>query len=213
MQEMSAPSRIDSAAERSELVRDALSLAREAHADEMRETGSGEIPFIEHPLAVAERLAEEGFGDEVLAAGLLHDMLEYTEIEPTELRERFGDHVADVVEALTENLDIEPYEPRKEEHRVRVAASGADARAVFAADKIANVEVTREAYEVEGEEVDLDLEVSLDDKIYVWELDLEMLFNESPGVPLVDRFANAMLALWRQRKIGDPEADAQASSG
>jgi (p)ppGpp synthase/HD superfamily hydrolase len=198
---------IDAAAERSDLVRDALTLAREVHADQVRHTGSGEIPFIDHPLAVGELLVEESFGDEILAAGLLHDVVEHAEVEPSTVRERFGDEVAGLVDALTEDPAIEPYEGRKEEHRTRVAAAGGDARAVFTADKIANVAVLREAYAVEGEEVDVELPVSLDQKIYVWELDLEMLFNESPGVPLVDRFADEMTGLWGQRA-----AAARASS-
>lgn len=204
---MPSSPRIDATAERSDLVRDALTLACEIHAGQVRETGSGEIPFIEHPLAVAERLAEEGFGDQVLAAGLLHDVVEHADVELDRVRERFGDEVADLVEAMTEDATIERYEARKEEHRERVAAAGADARAIFTADKMANVEVLREAYDIEGEEVDLALPISLDVKIYVWELDLEMLFNESPGVPLVDRFADEMTGLWGQRA-----AEARASS-
>jgi (p)ppGpp synthase/HD superfamily hydrolase len=203
---MPSSPRIDAAAERSDLVRDANSLARQAHEGQVRETGSGEIPFIEHPFAVAERLAEEGFPDEVLAAGLLHDVVEHADVAPSELRERFGDGVAGLVEALTEDPAIERYHERKQEHRERVAAAGPGARAIFAADKTANVEVLREAYGAEGEEVDAALPVSLDLKIYVWELDLEMLFNESPGVPLVDRFAEAMTGLWGQRA-----AEARAS--
>lgn len=192
-------SRIDSKAERSALVRGALSVARRAHAGQARETGDGDIPFIEHPLAVAERLAEDGYPDEVLAAALLHDVAEHAELEPDQLRSRFGEKVAALVEALTEDVDIEPYEERKAEHRDRVAAAGADARAIFAADKIANVAVLREAYSAVGEDVDGSLPISLDLKILVWEYDLEMLFQESPDVPLVDRFADEMVGLWGQR--------------
>jgi (p)ppGpp synthase/HD superfamily hydrolase len=196
---MSSAPRIDAAAERSDLVRDALSLARQAHADQVRETGSGEMPFIDHPLAVAEHLADEGFGDEVLAAGLLHDAAEHADVELSQLRERFGDEVADLVGVLTESDAIESYEERKEEHRDRVAEAGPKARAIFTADKTANVEVLREAYAIEGEDVDAELPVSLDLKIFVWELDLEMLFNEAPDLPLVDRFADEMAGLWGQR--------------
>jgi (p)ppGpp synthase/HD superfamily hydrolase len=203
---MSSSPRIDAIAESSELVRDAISMARATHNRQVRETGSGEIPFIEHPLAVAERLAEEGFGEEVVAAGLLHDAVEHADVELSELEVRFGEQVAALVEAMTENETIERYEERKEEHRDRVAAAGPEARAIFTADKMANVEVLREAYDVEGEDVDVALPVSLDLKIYVWELDLEMLFNESPGVPLVDRFADQMTGLWGQRA-----AEARAS--
>lgn len=196
---MSSAPRIDAAAERSDLVRDALLLARRLHGDQTRATGNGEMPFVEHPLAVAERLAEEGFGEEVLAAGLLHDAVEHAGYELSELRQRFGDEVADLVDVLTEDERIESYEERKEEHRRRIAEAGANARAIFAADKMANVEVLREAYAVEGEDVDAELPVSLDLKIFVWELDLEMLFTRAPDLRLVDRFADQMASLWGQR--------------
>jgi len=196
---MSSAPRIDAAAQRSALIRDALALAREAHAGQVRQTGSGEMPFIEHPLAVAEHLANEGFGDEVVAAGLLHDVVEHAGIALEELRERFGDEVADLVGVLTESEAIGPYEERKGEHRDRVAAAGQEAHAVFTADKTANVETLREAYAVEGEDVDAELPVSLDLKIFVWELDLEMLFHAAPELPLVDRFADEMAKLWGQR--------------
>ncbi len=192
-------SRIDSKAERSALVRGALSVARQAHAGQSRQTGCEETPFIDHPLAVAGLLEQHGYADEIVAAGLLHDVAEHAEVEPDSLRGRFGGEVADLVEALTEDDSIEDYEERKKEHRERVASAGDGARAVFAADKTANVIVLREAYEVLGEDVDRDLPVSLDLKILVWEFDLEMLFANSPEVPLVDRFADEMVGLWGQR--------------
>jgi hypothetical protein len=196
-------SRIDSKVERSALVRGALSVARRAHGGQFRQTGCDEIPFIEHSLAVGDLLAEHSYPDEVIAAGLLHDAIEHAEADPGSLRERFGDEVTGLVEALTEDPAIADYEERKQEHRERVAAAGAGARAIFAADKAANVAVLREAYEILGEDVDEDLPVSLDVKILVWEFDLEMLFAHSPGVELVDRFADEMVGLWGQRAEGE----------
>jgi HD domain len=196
---MSSPRRIDMVVDRSALVRGAISTARRAHAGQMRETGCGEIPFVEHPIAVADLLAEQDYPEGVVAAALLHDVDEYAEICPGELPGRFGAEVALLVSALTEDVEIEEYEERKEEHRRRVADAGPEARAIFAADKVANVLVLREAYSVLGESVDTNLPVSLDLKILVWEYDLEMLFDESPGVPLVDRFAEEMLGLWSER--------------
>ncbi|HSR95170.1 MAG TPA: HD domain-containing protein [Solirubrobacterales bacterium] len=192
-------SRIESKAERSALVRGALSVARRAHGGQFRQTGCDEIPFIDHPLAVAELLAEQGYPEEVLAAALLHDVGEHAEMEPDSLRARFGDEVVGLVEAMTEDPAIADYEERKKEHRERVAEAGPEARAIFAADKAANVAVLREAYKMIGEDVDEDLPVSLDVKILVWEFDLEMLFAHSPEVAVVDRFAEEMVGLWGQR--------------
>jgi (p)ppGpp synthase/HD superfamily hydrolase len=189
---------IEAVAERSELVRQALEVAQEVHAGTVRDVGE-EVPFVEHPLTVAELLAERGLSDEVLAAGLLHDSLEYTNFGLGKLRERFGMRVALIVCALTEDLEIEVYEERKEEHRERVAATGAETQRVFAADKIANVMATREAYEQVGEEVDLGLPVELDRKILAWEYDMEMLFEAEEGEPLFMRLSEELLGLWEQR--------------
>jgi (p)ppGpp synthase/HD superfamily hydrolase len=195
---MSSTPGIDAAIERSELVKDALETARHAHAGQLRR-GSDGLPYIEHPLAVAEILVGHRYGDEVLAAALLHDVIEKSDIEASEIRERFGERVADLVEALTEDETIDLYEERKDEHRRRVAKAGPDAMAIFAADKRTNVMTLREAYSMIEEGVSSELAVSLDLKIYVWELDLEMLFEEAAEMPLTDEFADEMVGLWGDR--------------
>lgn len=195
---MSSTPGIDAAIERSELVRDALEMARRAHAGQLRR-GSDGRPFIDHPVAVAERLAQHRHPDEVLAAALLHDVVEKSEIEPGEVRERFGDVVGDLVEAMTEDETIPDYEERKAEHRQRVANADAAALAIFAADKLTNVAMLREAYALIGERVSEELAVTLDVKIYIWEEDLEMLFDEASEMPLTNEFADEMVALWGDR--------------
>lgn len=196
---MAGRTRIEAAAVDSTLVRGALAVARRAHAGQVRETGNGTIPFMDHPLAVAERLAVDSYPPEVLAAGLLHDVVEHAGYDPGELRERFGEEIASIVVALTADAAIEDYEERKEELRRRAADAGPDARAVFAADKATNVAVLRKAYEILSEDVAADLPIGLDLKILVWEYDLEMLFERSPGVALADRLADELLGLWTQR--------------
>lgn len=195
---MSSTPGIDAAIERSDLVKDALETARRAHAGQLRR-GSDGLPYIDHPLAVAERLVKHRHGDEVLAAALLHDVVENSEIEAAEVRERFGEKVAELVEALTEDETIPSYEERKEEHRWRVAKAGPAAMAIFAADKLTNVAMLREAYALIGEGVSDELAVSLDLKIYIWEMDLEMLFDEAPDMPLTGELADEMVGLWADR--------------
>jgi len=195
---MSSTPGIDAAVERSELLREALETARKAHAGQLRRGSDGRA-YIEHPMAVAERLYQLGYPDPVLAAALLHDVVEKSEVESGELRERFGDAVADLVEVLTEDETIEEYEERKREHRQRVARAGSDAVAIFAADKLTNVAMLREAYALIAERVSEELAVTLDLKIYVWEEDLEMLFDAAPEMPLVNELADEMVALWGDR--------------
>lgn len=198
---------VEAAAERSQLVREALAFARDAHAGQLR-GGNPDMPFIDHPLAVAERLAQQGVPDAVLAAALLHDALEHADLTAAEVRQRFGDEVATLVEALTEDEAIEPYEARKEEHRARIATGAPQqALAIFAADKVANVEALRQAYAIQGEGVEEGLKVSLDAKIGVWEADLAMLRDAAPGLPIVERLAEELVALRRERA-----ARARASS-
>lgn len=190
--------RLDAAVERSELVERALETARRAHAGQLRR-GSDGRPFIDHPTAVAERLAEHRQSHEVLAAGLLHDVVEKSDVSAAEVREGFGDTVGDLVEAMTEDESIPAYEDRKEEHRHRVADVGGPALAIFAADKLANVAMLREAYALIGEEVSDELAVPLDLKVYVLEGDLEMLFQAAPNMSLTGELAGELVNLWGDR--------------
>lgn len=91
----------------------------------------------EHPVAVAVLLHEAGFADEVVAAALLHEVVEETSTKPSELRERFGPEVADLVAEMTEDPSIRPYRVRKEEHRERVGRDR-NAAAIYVADKLAS---------------------------------------------------------------------------
>lgn len=204
---MSSTSGIDAAVGRSDLVRDALETARRAHAGQLRR-GSDGHPYIDHPVAVAEILLKHRYGDEVLAAGLLHDVVEKSDTEIGEVRERFGDVVGDLVEALTEDETIADYEERKDEHRRRVAEADPAAVAIFAADKLTNVAMLREAYALIGEGVSDELAVSLDLKIYIWETDLEMLFEQAAELSLTDELADEMVALWGDRfRVADSSPD------
>lgn len=195
---MSPSSRVEEVAERSRLVRQALAAARELHAGAVRDVGD-EVPFIEHPLAVAELLAEHQMDDQLIAAGLLHDTLEYTPLTLGTLRERFGMKVAMIVCALTEDFDIGDYEERKRELRRRVAATGIEAQRVFAADKIANVIEARDDYVLLQENLDAGLLVDLDHQILVWEYDMEMLLETDEHEPLFKLLPEELIGLWDQR--------------
>lgn len=111
----------------------AFDFAARAHHGPAREGDTD----IDHPVAVARLLYVAGFGDEVIAAALLHDVVEDTAKGLAELEASFGAEVRALVEAMTEDKSIEDYEERKAEHRQRVLAAGAAAASIYAADKLA----------------------------------------------------------------------------
>jgi (p)ppGpp synthase/HD superfamily hydrolase len=123
------------------VLRRAYEWAARKHADQLRDVDRA--PFILHPLEVGALLSSRGFDDEVVAAGLLHDVLEDTDAGLDEVRGRFGDRIADAVAAVTEDPTIEDYGARKAALRDQVAAAGPDAHAVYAADKVAKARELR----------------------------------------------------------------------
>jgi (p)ppGpp synthase/HD superfamily hydrolase len=181
---VSPAERIEAAAAHSPLVRAALEKARADHEGQVR-NGSGGLPYVEHPIAVAALLDEHDYGQEILAAALLHDVVEDSETTIEELRELFGDAVAGMVGALTDDESIESYRQRKAEHRERLAVAGAGALSIYAADKLANTRALRGALEAEGDSVRDEFKVPLELKLEIWEADLELLCERGPDLPFL----------------------------
>ena len=80
------------------LIEKAYRLASEAHGDQCRKSGE---PYIIHPLWVAIILADLEMDKETIAAGMLHDVVEDTEISEEGIRKEFGDEVALLVDGVT----------------------------------------------------------------------------------------------------------------
>jgi GTP diphosphokinase / guanosine-3',5'-bis(diphosphate) 3'-diphosphatase len=133
----------------SELLDSAYRLARSAHHGPAREGDTD----IEHPLAVAELLHENGFDEEVVAAALLHDVVEDTALDVEEIRARCGPEVARLVAEMTEDESIEDYAERKAEHRSRISRDGR-AAAIYAADKLAKARVVEDPGQLSPEKLD-----------------------------------------------------------
>jgi (p)ppGpp synthase/HD superfamily hydrolase len=189
---------IEAAAAESGVIRAALEMAEREHAGQTR-NGSGGMAYIHHPVAVAELLAAQGFDDETVAAALLHDVVEDSDTGVGDVRERFGERVGGLVEALTDDESIEPYVRRKDLHRQQVAAAGGDAPAIYGADKLSNISVLRRTYAEQGEKVGDEFEAPLDVKEAVWRADLEMLRREAPQLPFLDQLEAELDALKESR--------------
>jgi (p)ppGpp synthase/HD superfamily hydrolase len=169
-------------------------MARRAHAGQIR-NGSGGMAYVEHPIAVAGLIEEAGYGEAVVAAALLHDVVEDSAVTVEEIRTEFGDEVAGMVGALSDDESIESYRERKAEHRERVAAAGEEALAIYAADKLTNVGTLGDALHREGDAVRSEFRVPLELKAEVWEADLALARGKAPALPFLDPLEAGLSAL------------------
>ena len=116
----------------------ALTLAARAHRFQNRK--GGDVPYIVHVVHVAAILERHGYAEDVVLAGLLHDVVEDADVPLAEIEAGFGPHVAEMVAALTEWKAEDgvprPWESRKEELLAQVAQASLDAVAVKAADTL-----------------------------------------------------------------------------
>jgi len=121
----------------------AVAYAERKHAGQRRSDGT---PFIQHPLEVATLLYYAGAPDHVIAAGMLHDVIEKASVNTAELRARFGPRVTGLVLAVSDDDSIASYGRRKAALRHQVAGAGAESLTLFAADKVSKLrELRREA--------------------------------------------------------------------
>ncbi len=166
------------------VVQEARRVAADAHRGQRRK--ANEMPYLDHVGAVAEILADRGLDDEVVAAALLHDVVEHSEVSVGDVRTRFGDRIGDLVEAMTDREEIEDWEQRKDEHRERIRAAGRDAAAIYGADKLVGTREARDGYAQLEEAIESRLGTSLDLRERTWRRDVEMLRTFSPPITLAD---------------------------
>lgn len=165
------------------LLGSALAVVAAAHRDQTRYDGS---PYLSHPLRVCELLAQAGASETTLAAALLHDGVEDSDLTVGGIVERFGVEVGELVAALTEDGTIERWVERERDLRANVAEGGADTAAIYAADKLAKVQEMRALYSEHGENaIDLHKAPSLDLRVRAWREDLAMVEAAAPSLALI----------------------------
>lgn len=121
------------------LVLKALAFAANKHRDQRRKDNNAS-PYINHPIALATVLCNEGGITDVnvLCAALLHDTIEDTETTPTELTKLFGKTISDLVMEVTDDKSL----PKAERKRLQIehaANASYEAKLVKLADKISNL--------------------------------------------------------------------------
>ena len=113
------------------------------HADQRRKSGE---PYIIHPLAVAQILADLGMGPTVVSAGLLHDTVEDTDYTLEQCRNEFGDTVAGLVDGVTKISKMDYGDSAQAETiRKMIVAMSRDVRVLVVklADRVHNARTWR----------------------------------------------------------------------
>jgi hypothetical protein len=160
------------------LSQSAIDFAVKRHAGQTR--WADRADFVLHPVEVGSMLERSHYPDHVVAAGILHDVLEDTDTERRDIEARFGPEVAELVATLSDDPSIGDEGRRHEDLRERVRRAGGYASAIFAADKVSKVRELR-ALLASGPPT-----AETEAKVRHYRASLEMLEEVIHGSPLVE---------------------------
>jgi GTP diphosphokinase / guanosine-3',5'-bis(diphosphate) 3'-diphosphatase len=123
------------------LVEKAYEWAARAHENHTRYSGE---PYFTHVAAVGYKLAESGYGPRTIAAGLLHDTIEDTQLSVTDIKREFGDEILFLVEGVTKLSSVRYYgtDRHNESLRKLFVATSQDIRVLIIklTDRLHNME-------------------------------------------------------------------------
>jgi (p)ppGpp synthase/HD superfamily hydrolase len=170
-------------------IQKAIKFAAKTHNEYQQQTRKGKvIPYITHPLTVGLILAKAGAGDEVIAAGILHDTIEDSipekKVTFEMLEERFGTAVAQMVLDVTETDKTLSWEERKKQSREHIKTFSYDSLLLKSADIISNQTEIIDDYERYGEQVFLRFNAPKNVKIKNNLETIETILEKWPENPL-----------------------------
>ncbi|NLG84560.1 MAG: bifunctional (p)ppGpp synthetase/guanosine-3',5'-bis(diphosphate) 3'-pyrophosphohydrolase [Firmicutes bacterium] len=165
--------------EGAERVGEAFAFAAQAHAGQRRDSGE---EYIQHPLEVAEILAEIGMDTTSLVAALLHDVVEDTTVEMAEIEGRFGPEIALLVDGVTKlsRLSFRSTEEQQAENlRKMFLAMAKDIRVIVIklADRLHNMRTLRHLPPERREKIareTLEIYAPLAHRLGIWKIKWEL---------------------------------------
>lgn len=147
-----------------ELITRATIFAAKAH-DGARRKGSG-MPYILHPMEAACIVSAMTKRSDLIAAALLHDVLEDTPVTYEELKEEFGEKIADIVRMETEDKSKSWHE-RKERTINQLPLRDDGVKMVTLGDKLSNMRATYFDYKIIGDQIWQRFHVT-EKKLHAW---------------------------------------------
>jgi len=167
------------------LIEKAARIATIAHKEQLRK--DEDIPYIVHPFMIALLLTSYKFSETVVAAALVHDVLEDTDFSEEQLREEMGEEVMAIIASVT-NDDSLSWEEKKKKYIETVRAGSDGAKAVATADKIHNAQSLLAGAAKQGSDVWKHFNAGREKKLWFENAMLSML-QETWQHPLVAEYA------------------------
>ncbi len=156
----------------------AIATATFLHKTQFRKGSTRKIPYISHPLSVAEILAKYASDENTIVAGLLHDTFEdyeYTGYTRELLEHDFGTKIAQIVADVSEDIEMKKnkgekasWEARKKKYIAHLKESSTEAMKVCCADKIHNLQSMIEAFKEQGNKLWEKFNAPIDMKIWFY---------------------------------------------
>lgn len=125
----------------------AMEFAALKHKNQVRKFSAEPVPYVSHVAGVALLLAIAGYEEDVILAGILHDVTEDCGVSLKELSDQFGPRVAELVDRVSETEKSLPWEERKRKYTERLKDADTETAAVAAADHIYNLRNMRMSLE------------------------------------------------------------------
>jgi (p)ppGpp synthase/HD superfamily hydrolase len=175
----------------------ALLYASRLHRDQVRKGTS--TPYITHLLAVASIVGENGGTEDEVVAALLHDAPEDQGGEATlqEIRDQFGDGVAEIVDGCTDTYETPkpPWRERKERYLAHLAGASGSVRLVSSADKLHNARTVLSDYRLLGEDLWTRFNGKKEGTLWYYRAVVDVLQGDSPIVEELDRVVTELETL------------------
>lgn len=156
-------------------IQKAINYASRLHAKQIRK-GDKDLPYVSHCFTTAWILNEYTRDENIIVAGLLHDVLEDVPGYGYEkLKKDFGQRVAKIVKGVSEDKDPnkkedeKPWIERKQDYLDHLKKDSKESMMVSTADKIHNLQSMRDAYREQGEKLWKNFNSPADKKLWFYE--------------------------------------------
>jgi len=172
----------------------ALNMAAVLHDGQYRK-GKERLPFITHPIAVANIVSQYTDDEDVIAAALLHDALEDTHYTYSEMAKAFGKRVADIVlgVSIPEAIEADGHSWAKDRTRYceNLKKAPLESALVAAADKMHNFGSVLKEYASDPKRFKKDFDGTAEDRVHVYGAIVEVLVGRIPK-----QFADELSKIW-----------------